>query len=161
MFNVHPIYNIKELMIKRELAKDEKLVNESWDRFLPQFKKVNVKRKQQKRRPEMKEKSLFPPEQLPRKEDIAMETGEYFLTEKEKQSKDLTAKLHKSEAKYKEKREHKMKMYVAPEVNVEIEREDKKEKKKEKKEQKLHQSDTIEDLKKKFVSDTKKKVKIF
>jgi ribosomal RNA assembly protein len=38
--NVHPIYMIKELMIKRELAKDPALAHEDWSRYMPNFKYV-------------------------------------------------------------------------------------------------------------------------
>ena len=87
MRNVHPIYSIKELMIRKELAKNPDLANESWDRFLPQFKKQNMKRKKIKADKKKKKKPYtpFPPEQLPRKEDIQMMTGEYFLSEKAKE----------------------------------------------------------------------------
>lgn len=64
MKNVHPIYNIKALMIKRELAKDPKLKNENWERFLPKFAKKNIsKRKQPKQKKKDKPYTPFPPPQ--------------------------------------------------------------------------------------------------
>lgn len=64
MKNVHPIYNIKALMIKRELAKDPKLKNENWERFLPKFVNKNIsKRKQPKKKKEKKPYTPFPPPQ--------------------------------------------------------------------------------------------------
>ena len=78
-------------MIKRELAKDPKLANESWDRFLPKFRRRHLKSSEKTARkherleaknaeraaaglepikaikPEKKVYTPFPPAQLPRK----------------------------------------------------------------------------------------------
>ncbi len=74
MENVHPIYHIKELMIKRELMKDPTLKDQNWDRFLPKFKQIKIKRKK-RARVEKKQYNPFPPEQQPRAEDLKMESG--------------------------------------------------------------------------------------
>lgn len=89
MKNVHPIYHIKELMIRRELAKDERLKGESWDRFLPHFKKIRqqVRTKLKVKKNKKKEYNPFPPPQQPRKEDLQIESGEYFLKPSEKKKR--------------------------------------------------------------------------
>lgn len=60
MFNIHPIYNIKELMIWWELAQNPAMKDVSWEKFLPHFKKVNQKKRKIKRRE--KSDNPFPPE---------------------------------------------------------------------------------------------------
>ncbi|KAM9997570.1 hypothetical protein ACTFIY_007219 [Dictyostelium cf. discoideum] len=113
--NIHPIYNIKELMIKRELEKDETLKNENWERYLPQFKKTNQnKKKKVQRKKKDRDAAPFAPPQLPRKEDLAMESGEYFASEEKKRRKiqaDREAKHAESEQKRKDERQ---KSQIAP-----------------------------------------------
>jgi ribosomal RNA assembly protein len=116
MENIHPIYSIKELMIKKELAKNPAMANENWDRFLPHFKKQNVKRKKVKSEVKKnKEYTPFPPEQLPRKEDIQMMTGEYFLTDKQKNQAKEQKKREKKEQRKEERAAERNKTLDAPE----------------------------------------------
>lgn len=111
--NIHPIYHIKELMIRRELEKDPELKNENWERFLPHFKKRNVQRKK-KKAIKKKSKDIFPPQQAPRKEDLMMESGEYFLDEKERQKRTRMAKFEEQKAKSAERRRDRAKVFEAP-----------------------------------------------
>ncbi|KAF8004487.1 hypothetical protein HF325_001935 [Metschnikowia pulcherrima] len=115
MKNIHPIYHIKELMIKQELAKNPELANEDWSRFLPNFKKKNVARKKAKETKKPKVYTPFPPAQQPRKVDLQIESGEYFLGKKEKQLKDLQDKRTKQEEVTEERKAERNKAFEAPE----------------------------------------------
>ncbi|PIN05298.1 rRNA processing protein [Handroanthus impetiginosus] len=111
---MHPVYNIKILMMKRELAKDPALANENWDRFLPKFKKKNVKQKKVKTK-EKKPYTPFPPPQQPSKIDLQLESGEYFLSDKKKAAKKWQEKQEKQAEKVAESKKKREQAFVPPE----------------------------------------------
>ncbi|KUF83948.1 KRR1 small subunit processome component [Phytophthora nicotianae] len=147
--NVHPIYNVKRLMIKRELAKDPKLKDENWERFLPTFKKQNVQTKKPKKVREKKEYTPFPPAPTASKVDKEIESGEYFMKEHERKAM-KKAKKHEEKLQVLQKRKaDKMAEYVAP-----SEKETSKKRKKQKAEaqEENKRATSVEALKQKFLS---------
>ena len=115
MNNIHPVYHIKALMIKKELAKDPSLANEDWTRFLPTFKKKNTsKRRKPKVIREKKAYTPFPPAPTPSKIDLQLESGEYFLTEAQRESKRRAEKLAASKEKALQKKQERLKEFVPP-----------------------------------------------
>ncbi|KAF5735800.1 KRR1 small subunit processome component [Tripterygium wilfordii] len=115
---LHPVYSIKILMMKKELEKDPALANESWDRFLPKFKKKNVNQKKVKSK-EKKPYTPFPPPQQPSKIDIQLETGEYFLNDKIKSAKEWQEKQGKRAEKEAERKRKREAAYIPPEEPAE------------------------------------------
>jgi ribosomal RNA assembly protein len=95
-------------MIMKELAKDEKLKNEDWTRFLPQFAKKNVPRKKPAKTKTNTNKPYtpFPPAQTPRKVDLQLETGEYFASEEQRKAQHLAAKKAQAKQTSVQKRKH-------------------------------------------------------
>jgi len=149
MANIHPIYHIKELMIKRELAKDPELANESWDRFLPHFKKRNLSKRRVPHNVTDKSKKTytpFPPAQEKSKVDLQIESGEYFLG---KQAKERVAREERME-KQKEKKDEKKR---EREAEFEAPKEDGEKKKKKRKKEVDEDGNEIKKEKKKKRKD--------
>ena len=120
MKNYHPIYNIKALMIKRELMKDERLKDENWERFLPKFenknpnKKAKKPKRAEKKIKKKKEYTPFPPPQPESKIDKQLASGEYFLTEQEKKARVNKERREKHEATKQKQKDKRALDYIAP-----------------------------------------------
>ncbi|CAG2170923.1 unnamed protein product [Oppiella nova] len=118
MKNIHPVYNIKALMIKRELAKDPELKNQNWDRFIPHYKSKNLsKRKKPKviRNKSRKEYTPFPPPQTESKVDKQLASGEYFLNDSQKKARNIREKFDKKVAAEVRRQEKRSAPFVPPE----------------------------------------------
>lgn len=121
MNNIHPIYNVKALMIKRELAKDPNLRQDDWQRFLPKFKSKNIsKRKQPKTRKEKGEYTPFPPAQPESKVDQLLASGEFFLKEDQKKAKRNKEREDRQKLVAKKNKEMRDEEFVPPKEDVEV-----------------------------------------
>jgi len=147
MNNIHPIYHIKELMIKRELAKDPELAGESWDRFLPHFKKRNLSKRRVPLKVTDKSKKVytpFPPPQEKSKVDLQIESGEYFLGKQARERAHREERMEKQREKKEEKLKEREKEFKAPKEEGE-----KKEKKKRKRDREEGEDGEVKKDKKK------------
>ncbi|KAI6785199.1 KRR1 small subunit processome component-like protein [Emericellopsis cladophorae] len=118
MANIHPIYHVKELMIKRELAKDPELANESWDRFLPNFKKKTLSRRRQPLKVTDKAKKVytpFPPAPEKSKVDIELENASYFMSKGDKDRAAQNERLEKQRERKAEREKEREAEFVPPE----------------------------------------------
>ncbi|KAJ6013917.1 hypothetical protein N7540_008508 [Penicillium herquei] len=158
MANIHPIYHIKELMIKRELAKDPTLANESWDRFLPNFKKRTLSKRRVPHVVTDKTKKVytpFPPAPEKSKVDLQIESGEYFLSKEAKDRAQKEEVIERQRVKREEKMREREKDFIAPEEDVDGE----KKKKKEKKEKSKRKRDAEAEADGEDAADSKEKKK--
>lgn len=117
MNNVHPIYHVKELMIKRELAKDPNLKNENWARFLPNFKKRTLSQRRQPLKVTDKSKKIytpFPPPQEKSKVDLQIESGEYFLAKHAKERQHRAEKIEKQKERKVEREQERAAAFIPP-----------------------------------------------
>ncbi|KAF3937043.1 hypothetical protein ABW19_dt0210513 [Dactylella cylindrospora] len=175
MKNIHPIYHIKvqptttsgscveiltdgeqELMIKRELAKDPALANESWDRFLPQFKKKTLSKRRKPFRVTDKSKKVytpFPPPQEKSKVDLQIESGEYFLSKPQKEQVAVEKREEAQKEKKEERRKEREKDFVPPE-EIKIKE------KRSKKRKELDEEGASQEAKSKKDKKKKKKAKV-
>ncbi|KAI1845754.1 hypothetical protein JX265_000067 [Neoarthrinium moseri] len=122
MANIHPIYKVKELMVKQELMKDPELANESWDRFLPNYKSRNLSKRHVPHKVADKSKKVytpFPPPQEKSKVDLQIEAGEYHIGREAKKRIAQEERMEQQKIKKEEKKREREKEFIAPEEGVE------------------------------------------
>lgn len=119
-FNMNTADVISQLLI--ELEKDPALVNENWERFLPNFKKRTLSKRRVPHKVNDKAKKVytpFPPPQEKSKVDLQIESGEYFLGKQAKERQVREDRDAKMKDKMEKKRKEKLSEYVPP-VEVEV-----------------------------------------
>ncbi|OTA76144.1 hypothetical protein M434DRAFT_264080 [Hypoxylon sp. CO27-5] len=117
MANIHPIYQIKELMIKRELAKDPELAHENWERFLPNYKKRSLSKRKVPYKVTDKSKKVytpFPPPQEKSKVDLQIEAGEYHIGKEAKKRIAQEERMEQQKVKQEEKKRQREQDFIAP-----------------------------------------------
>ena len=117
MKNIHPIYHIKTLMIKKELAKDPNLATEDWSRFLPKFEKKNMSKRRVPhvvRETSKKVYTPFPPAPIPSKVDLQIASGEYFMNEQQRELKKKEEKRQLAKEKSMQKKLEREQEFVPP-----------------------------------------------
>lgn len=120
---VHPIYNVKALMIKRELMKDPKLAKEDWSRFLPKFHNRNTSKPKKYKANTAKKKAKkaytpFPPKPTESKIDLQLASGEYFLSREQKKQRKQQEQAAKQAETSKIQKERREKDFVPPKEDL-------------------------------------------
>jgi len=117
MANIHPIYHIKELMIKRELRADPALATENWDRFLPHFKKRTLAKRKKPLKVVDKSRKVytpFPPPREKSKVDLQIESGEYFLGRQANERREREEREERQRGRAEERRREREVGFVPP-----------------------------------------------
>ncbi|KAH0907690.1 hypothetical protein HID58_039517 [Brassica napus] len=119
---IHPVYQIKDLMMRRELAKDPALATESWDRFLPKFRKYGPSFLLILTIESGKNLLVSAFDDCGRGHhplvDKQLESGEFFLNDKKKSEKKWQEKQEKQTEKSTEKKRMRDASFIPPEEPV-------------------------------------------
>lgn len=103
------------------------LKNESWDRFLPNYKKRSLsKRLKPHKISEKKTYTPFPPAAEPSKVDHQLEAGEYHIGRDAKKRIAQEERMEKQKVKKEEKKREREKEFIAPAEPADGERKKKK-----------------------------------
>jgi len=110
-------------------VRDPLLKHESWDRFLPNYKKRSLsKRLKPHKVSQKKPYTPFPPAAEPSKVDLQLEAGEYHIGRDAKKRIAQEERMEKQKEKKEEKKREREKDFIAPDEPMDGERKKKKRK---------------------------------